>query len=78
MDNQAHYKVSPTDLEAELNDWMTEHQTEIFGLISESMEEFREAHPGADEELTRINALSMADRRFMARAIGAVISKYLQ
>lgn len=65
------------NLEEELNHWMDEHQTEIFEFIREAMDEFQSAHPGSDEEMVRLNALSMANRRFMARAIGAVLSKYL-
>lgn len=65
------------DIEKELNTWMQEHETDYFDLIRESMEEFQGAHPGLDEQMTRINALSMADRKFMARAIGAVLPKYL-
>jgi hypothetical protein len=65
------------NLEKELNDWMDEHQTDYFDLIRESMEEFEAAHPGMDANMTRLNALSMADRKLMARAIGAVLPKYL-
>ena len=65
------------DLEKELNTWMDEHQTEIFDMIREAMEEFKEAHPGLDEDMVRLNALSMANRRYMARAVGQVMSKYL-
>ncbi len=65
------------DLEKEINDWMTEHQTDIFELIRDAMDEFESAHPGLDENMIKVNALSMADRRFMARALGAVLPKYL-
>jgi hypothetical protein len=65
------------DLEQELNAWMEEHQTELFDIIRQAMEDFAAAHPGMDQEMIRMNALSMADRRFMARAISQVLSKYL-
>lgn len=65
------------NLEKELNVWMDENQNEYFDLIREAMEEFEAAHPGMDQNMIRINALSMADRRFMARAIGQILPKYL-
>ncbi len=65
------------DLEKELNTWMDEHQTDLFDLIREAMEEFESAHPGVDQAMVRLNGLSMADRRFVARALGAVLPKYL-
>jgi hypothetical protein len=66
------------DFEKELNQWMDEHQTDFFDLIREAMSEFESAHPGTDQEMVRLNALSMADRRFMARALGAMLPKYLE
>lgn len=66
------------NLEQELNQWMDEHQTELFDLIRVAMEEFESAHPGIDDNMVKINALSMADRRFMARAISEVLGKYLE
>jgi hypothetical protein len=65
-------------LEQELNDWMKEHETELFDLIRETVQEFESSHPGLDTIMVRINALSMADRRFMARAFAEVVSKYLK
>jgi len=65
------------NLEDELNTWMDDHQTEIFDMIREAMDDFLAAHPGTDQEMVRMNALSMANRRFMARAISQVIGKYL-
>jgi len=65
------------DLEKELNEWMDDHQTDLFDLIREAMGEFESAHPGTDQEMIRLNALSMADRRFVARALGNVLPKYL-
>jgi len=65
------------DMEQELNAWMEEHQTELFDIIRQAMEDFSAAHPGTDQAMIRMNALSMADRRFMARAISQVLSKYL-
>ena len=65
------------DLENDLNQWMTDHETEIFELISEADAEFTEAHPGADRTIVQMNVLSMANRRFVSRALGAVLPKYL-
>jgi hypothetical protein len=65
-------------LEKELNDWMNDHQTDIFDLIREATEEFESAHPGLDVDMVRLNALSMADRRFMARAVAEVFAKHLK
>ena len=65
------------DIEKELNDWMNDHQTDYFDLLRETAEEFEAAHPGVDQTLLRMNTLSMADRRFMARALGVVLPKYL-
>jgi hypothetical protein len=66
------------DLEKELNEWMDDHQTDLFDLIREAMEEFEAAHPGMDQAMIKLNALSMADRRFVARALGKVLPKYLE
>ncbi len=66
------------DLEKQLNNWMDEHQTDFFDLIREAMDQFSEMHPGMDENMVRMNALSMADRRFMARAIGEVFGKQIK
>ena len=46
-------------------------------LTSEEMERFREHHPGIDEAVAENNALMMANRRFLARALGAVLPKWL-
>ncbi|NWJ48048.1 MAG: hypothetical protein HXX08_19510 [Chloroflexi bacterium] len=65
-------------LEKELNDWMREHESELFEFIPDAIQEFEEAHPGIDTNMVRVNALSMADRKFMARAVAEVVSKYLK
>ena len=65
------------DLEAELNAWMDEHEGEILDLLDEEMERFREHHPGIDDAVAQNNALMMANRRFLARALGAVLPKWL-
>jgi hypothetical protein len=65
------------DLEKELNAWMDEHQTDLFDLIREVTAEFEEKHPGMDDLMVKLNALSMADRRFVARALGQVLGKHL-
>jgi hypothetical protein len=66
------------NLEQELNQWMDNHQNEYFDLIRTTMDEFEAAHPGSDDMMIKINALSMADRRFMSKAISEVLGKYLQ
>ena len=65
-------------LEKELNEWMDENQTEIFEFIRDAMLEFEAAHPDTDTEMVRLNALSMANRRFMVKAIAEVLGKYLK
>jgi hypothetical protein len=65
------------DLEAELNAWMDGHQDELFRLIAEEGERFRQAHPGMDFEEERLNALVMASRRYLVRALGQVLPRYL-
>jgi hypothetical protein len=65
------------DLEAELNAWMDEHEGEILDLLDEEMERFREHHPGVDDAVAQDNALLMANRRFLARALGAVLPRWL-
>jgi len=64
-------------LEAQLNAWMDEHETEILDLLDEQMERFRENHPGIDDSVAQNNALLMANRRFLARAIGAVLPEWV-
>lgn len=65
------------DLEKELNTWMDDHANELFDLIRDALDEFQEAHPGMDDSMIKLNALSMADRRFMARALGQTLGKQL-
>jgi hypothetical protein len=65
------------DLEAELNAWMDDHQDELFRLIAEEGERFHQAHPGMDYEEERLNALVMASRRYLVRALGQVLPRYL-
>ena len=65
------------DLQHALEDWMQEHEAEILDLIMEEAERFREMHPGIGEQEVRWNALIMANRRYLARAIGAVLPAYL-
>jgi hypothetical protein len=65
------------DLEAALNAWMDEHEAEVLDLLDEEMERFREHHPGIDEAVAESNALMMANRRFLVRALGAVLPKWL-
>ncbi len=66
------------DLEAALNAWMEEHEAELLDLLDEEMDRFREHHPGIDESVVEGNALMMANRRFIARALGAVLPRWLE
>lgn len=65
------------DLEAELNAWMDEHEGEILDLLDQEMDGFRANHPGLDDSAAESNALMMANRRFLARALGAVLPQWL-
>jgi hypothetical protein len=66
-----------TDLEAALNAWMDDHEGEILDLLDEEMDRFREHHPGIDDAVAERNALLMANRRFLARALGTVLPEWL-
>lgn len=65
------------DLEAALNAWMDEHEGEILDLLEEELERFQALHPGVDAAAGETNALMMANRRFIARALGAVLPRWL-
>ena len=65
------------DLEAELVRWMDENEVEMFQLLREEEGRFRAMHPGIDPVEVRINATAMANRRFVARALGEVLPRYL-
>jgi len=65
------------DLERELVQWMEDHEAEFLDLLGEEAERFREMHPGVSYEEERLNAMQMANRRFIARALGAVLPRYL-
>jgi hypothetical protein len=65
------------DLEQQLNAWMDEHVAELFQMMNEEAEKFRQAHPGMDYEDERTNALVMASRRFTVRALGQILPAYL-
>ena len=66
------------DLEAALNAWMDEHEAEILDLLDEEQARFRANHPGIDPAVAEQNALLMANRRFLARALGAVLPNWLR
>ena len=66
------------DLEAELVRWMDENEVEMFQLLREEEGRFRAMHPGIDPVEVRINATAMANRRFVARALGEVLPRYLE
>ena len=65
------------DLEVELNAWMDAHEAEILDLLDEELDRFRANHPGIDDSAAENNALLMANRRFVARALGAVLPRWL-
>jgi hypothetical protein len=65
------------DLEAELVRWMDENEIEMLELLREEEARFRAMHPGIDALEARVNATAMANRRFVARAIGDVLPRYL-
>jgi hypothetical protein len=65
------------NLEAELNAWMEQHEAELLDLADEELERFEEHHPGLDRSVGESNALMMANRRFLARALGAVLPAWL-
>jgi hypothetical protein len=70
--------VAGPDLEAVLNAWMDEHEAEVLDLLDEELDRFREHHPGIDDAAAQQNALLMANRRFLVRAIGAVLPSWLR
>lgn len=65
------------DLEVELTAWMEEHEAELLDLLDEELDRFRAHHPGLDDSVAESNALMMANRRFIARALGAVLPRWL-
>jgi hypothetical protein len=65
------------DLESELVRWMDDNEVEMFQLLKEEEGRFRALHPGLDPVEVRLNAMAMANRRFMARALGEVLPAYL-
>ena len=71
-------RVEAMDLEAQLTAWMEEHEGEILDLLDEEMDRFREHHPGIDDKVAESNALLMANRRFIVRALGAVLPGWLK
>ncbi len=66
------------NLQHALEDWMEEHEAEILDLLIEEAERFRATHPGMSEQEERWNALMMANRRFLVRAIGEGLPRYLE
>ncbi|HLI27598.1 MAG TPA: hypothetical protein VKZ60_11030 [Chloroflexota bacterium] len=66
------------DLEAELVRWMDEHEAEMLDLLREEEGRFLALHPGVDPVESRVHIAAMANRRFIARALGAVLPRYLQ
>jgi hypothetical protein len=66
------------DLEAALVQWMDENEVEMFQLLKEEEGRFRVLHPGVEATDVMIHATAMANRRFLARALGEVLPAYLR
>jgi hypothetical protein len=66
------------NLQHALEDWMEDHEVEMLDLIAEEADRFRAMHPGIEQREERVNALVMANRRFLARALGQVLPAYLE
>jgi hypothetical protein len=65
------------DLEAALVQWMDEHESDMLELLSEEEARFLALHAGVEAREARLHATAMANRRFIARALGAVLPAYL-
>jgi hypothetical protein len=65
------------DLENALVQWMDEHEVEMFELLKEEEGRFRALHPNLDPAEVQVNATAMANRRYIARALGAVLPAWL-
>lgn len=65
------------DLEAALLQWMDDHETEMFELLREEEGRFLVLHPDIDRAEVRLHATAMANRRYIARALGAVLPAFL-
>jgi hypothetical protein len=66
------------DLEAALVQWMDENEVEMFQLLKEEEGRFRALHPDIGPTEATIHATAMANRRFLARALGEVLPQYLR
>ena len=66
------------DLESALVGWMDEHEADMFDLLREEEGRFLALHPGLDAAEARVHATAMANRRFIARALGAVLPEFLR
>ena len=66
------------DLETALVQWMDENEVEMFQLLKEEEGRFRALHAGSDATEIMIHATAMANRRFIARALGEVLPAYLR
>ncbi len=65
------------DLEAALVQWMDDNEVEMFQLLKEEEGRFRALHPDVDPVDVKIHSTAMANRRFVARALGEVLPEYL-
>jgi hypothetical protein len=66
------------DLEAALNAWMDQHEAEILDLLDDERARFLAHHPGIAPAVAEQNSLLMANRRFLVRALGAVLPDWLR
>ena len=66
------------DLETALVQWMDDNEVEMFQLLREEEGRFRALHPGSDPTEAMIHATAMANRRFLARALGEVLPEYVR
>ena len=65
------------DIEERLIRWMDENEVEMFQILREEEGRFRAMHPNLDPLEVRLNSMAMANRRFIARALGEVLPQYL-
>ena len=65
------------DLEAELVRWMDDNEIELLELLREEEARFLALHPGIEPDQVRLHATAMANRRYIARALGEILPLYL-
>lgn len=65
------------DLESELVRWMDDNEAELLALLQEEEARFRALHPGIELGDIQVHATAMANRRYIARALGEILPRYL-